>query len=89
MSTGGGYIQNAQNNLIAGQGLISGTLPQAQLSPQWTSSSTFGWPTNTVSNELVIRKVENGYVLKHEGKEYIFVEGTQAVKFLELLGKNI
>ncbi len=40
----------------------------------------------TPSNEARIRKVENGWIFIYNNKEYVLVESSQALKYLELIG---
>lgn len=52
------------------------------------------YPTTVYSasqnpNETVIRKVENGWILKQNNKEYVILEAEQVIKYLSLINEDI
>lgn len=52
--------------------------------------STYSWPPPTpVVYDIVIRKVENGFILTMEGKEYIITDNSQVLKYLDLCTKKV
>lgn len=67
---------------------ISGTLPPPTGISTYPSYSPFyGIPEQRY--DVQIRKVENGFILKMDNKEYIITDNKQVLKFLDLCGKKV
>lgn len=86
----------ANSNYTLGQGLaggVSGSIVNGITCPSYMIGSpgtSYYWqPPATPIDEITIRKVENGFVLKMDGKEYIIADNKQVVKYLDLCQKKV
>lgn len=75
---------------ILGGGIVGGsiTTPYYGYQPQYTWPQTTSGTSIVIEPDISLRKVENGWVLKMHGKEYVLTETAQVTKYLQLFEQS-
>lgn len=78
-----GYGQAGSSTGISGTTISVPSYGYIGTQPQW-GQATYGYHTPVDPNTFSVRKVENGYILSRQGKEYVVTDEKAVEKFLKL-----
>lgn len=92
LSLAGQQSQGVASNQLAGvSGSLIGQGYGGSSGTTYTIPSYYGgqYAPTPNSDLITIRKVENGFILTMQGKEYIITDNKQVLKYLALASKNV